>query len=51
MAIEITEEPMTTLQDYARVPIVFTVDRVLDVKASEDDPGRFVLSERRLAVP
>jgi hypothetical protein len=51
MRIELAEEPMTALPDYARVPIAFTVDRVLDVTARADDPDRFVFSERRLEVP
>jgi GNAT superfamily N-acetyltransferase len=51
MTIELAEEPMTALADYARVPIVFTVDRVFDVTARVDDPGGFVFSERRLEVP
>ncbi|MGH9236393.1 MAG: hypothetical protein ACRD3G_00005, partial [Vicinamibacterales bacterium] len=49
MTIEVTEEARTALPEYARVPIVFTVDRVLDVTNRDD--GRFVLSERRLEVP
>src|SRR5262245_8852685 len=51
MTIELTEEPMTALPAYARVPIVFTVDRVLDVTNCDDGPGEFALSERRLEVP
>lgn len=51
MTIEITDEPMTALPEYARIPIVFTVDRVLDVTDRDDSPGGFVLSERRLDVP
>ena len=51
MRIELAEEPMTALPDYARVPIAFTVDRVLDVTARADDPGGFAFSERRLEVP
>jgi len=51
MTIELTEEPMTALPEYARVPIVFTVDRVFDVTNRDDGPGGFVLSERRLEVP
>ena len=51
MTIEFTEEPMTALPEYARVPIVFTVDRVLDVTNRDDGPGGFALSERRLEVP
>ena len=42
---------MSFLPEYARVPIAFTVDRVLDVTARLDDPGGFVFSERRLDVP
>jgi len=51
MTIELAEEPMTTLPEYARIPIRFTVDRVLDVTARVDDPGGFVFSERRLDAP
>ena len=51
MTIELTEEPMTALPEYARVPIIFTVDRVLDVTTRDDGPGGFALSERRLEVP
>jgi len=51
MTIELMEEPMTALPEYARVPIVFTVDGVLDVTDRVGDPGGFELSERRLDVP
>ena len=51
MTIELAEEPITTLPEYARIPIGFTVDRVLDVTARVDGPGGFVFSERRLDVP
>ena len=51
MTIEFTEEPMTALPEYARVPSVFTVDRVLDVTNRDDGRGGFTLSERRLDVP
>ena len=50
MTIELTEEPMAALPEYARVPIIFTVDRVLDVTTRDDGRG-FALSERRLEVP
>jgi GNAT superfamily N-acetyltransferase len=49
--IELAEEPMTALPEYARIPIVFTVDRVLDVTSQDDGQGGFALSERRLEVP
>src|SRR5687767_556265 len=51
MAIEVVEEPMSALPKYARVPIVFTVDRVLDVTARVGRAGTFELSERRLDIP
>jgi GNAT superfamily N-acetyltransferase len=51
MAIELAEEPLTALPEYARVPIVFTVDRVFDVTNRDDGPDRFALSERRLELP
>jgi GNAT superfamily N-acetyltransferase len=49
--VSVAEEPMSTLAEYSRIPIVFTVDRVLDVTARTEGPGRFELSERRLDVP
>jgi len=51
MTIKVAEESMSALVQYARVPIVFTVDRVLDVTARVDGTGQFELSERPLAVP
>jgi GNAT superfamily N-acetyltransferase len=51
MKLDVVEEPMTALAQYARVPIAFTVDRVLDVTGRADDPAGFVLSECRLEVP
>ena len=44
MTIEVAEEPMTALPEYARVPIKFTVERVLDVTNRDDGPSRFALS-------
>ncbi len=51
MDIEISEEPMTALAEYARVPIAFEVNRVLDIATQDNGLGGFVLSERRLEVP
>ena len=51
MTIELAEEPMAVLPEYARVPIIFTVDRVLDVTSRDDGRGGFALSERHLEVP
>ena len=49
MRIDVAEEPMTALSEYARLPIAFSVDCVLDVTARAD--GRFVLSARKLDIP
>jgi ribosomal protein S18 acetylase RimI-like enzyme len=47
--VQIVEEPIVaSLADYARVPIAFLVEKVLDVREAE---GRPVLSERKIAVP
>jgi GNAT superfamily N-acetyltransferase len=51
MTIEVTEEPMTALPEYARVPMIVTVDRVLNVTNRSDDSDAFALSERCLDVP
>ena len=51
MTIDVTAEPVTALPEYARVPIVFTVDRVLDVTHLDDGARGLALSERRLDVP
>jgi GNAT superfamily N-acetyltransferase len=45
----VSDEPMTALSGYARVPIAFTVDRVLDVAPRAD--GGFLLSARRIEIP
>jgi len=42
---------MTALGEYARVPITFTVDRVMDVTSDNDGGRGFAMSERRLQVP
>ena len=51
MTIVLTEEPMAVLSEYARIPIIFTVDRVLDVARRADGRGGFALAERRLEMP
>jgi GNAT superfamily N-acetyltransferase len=51
MDVSITEEPLTAIADYARVPIAFTVDSVVDVTVRADCPGQFVLDERRVDIP
>jgi len=49
MTIDIAEEPMTALAEYALLPIAFRVDQVLNVTARAE--GGFALSARRLEVP
>ena len=49
MTIDVAEEPMTALPEYALLPIAFPVDQVLDVTARAE--GGFALSARRLEVP
>jgi GNAT superfamily N-acetyltransferase len=49
MTIDVVEEPMTALAEYALLPIAFPVDQVLDVTVRAE--GGFVLSARRLEVP
>jgi len=51
MTVEFAEEAMTALPEYARVPIVFTVDRVLDIVDGGDGTGGFQLSTRPLQTP
>ena len=48
VTIELAEEPMTTLPEYARVPMVFTVDQVLDVRRRDDGQGGFAVAARPL---
>jgi GNAT superfamily N-acetyltransferase len=49
MTIDVTEEPMTALAEYALLPIAFSVEQVLDVTARAE--GGFTMSARRLEVP
>ncbi|HEX8693719.1 MAG TPA: GNAT family N-acetyltransferase [Longimicrobium sp.] len=51
MRIEITEEPVSALAEYARIPIAFEVGEVLDVSAPDDGLGGIVLARRGLGVP
>ena len=51
MRIEVAEEPVSALAEYAIVPITFEVRRVLDVTAPANVLGGLVLSERVLDVP
>jgi len=49
--MEITEEDITTLGEYALVPIAFEVCRILEVTSQADGLGTFILSERILGTP
>lgn len=51
MTVVVTQEPMSAITEYARVPIVFNVDRVLELTSRHDHPGRFEFVERCLKVP
>jgi GNAT superfamily N-acetyltransferase len=46
--IEVNEEPITLLSEYARIPNAFEVNRVLDVAVQGSGRASFVLSERRI---
>jgi GNAT superfamily N-acetyltransferase len=49
MEIELREETMAALAEYARVPIAFEVNRILVV--SVDERSGFVLTERKIETP
>jgi GNAT superfamily N-acetyltransferase len=51
MRVDVVEETIAALEDYARIPIAFAVDQVFDVAVSSQGSGKFVLTERRLLVP
>jgi GNAT superfamily N-acetyltransferase len=51
MRFEVCQEPITALQEYARIPIAFEVSNVFEVQESGENPNTFLLTERPLAVP
>jgi ribosomal protein S18 acetylase RimI-like enzyme len=51
MRVDVCEEPLTTLAEYARVPIAFEVRRVLELTVRDGGLGGFVLTERELIAP
>ena len=51
MRVDISEEQITDLDDYASISIAFEVSSVLDVIKSDESPGAFVITERMLDVP
>src|SRR6266508_1925785 len=46
MSIEVTEQSILSLAEYARIPIAFQVNRILDVACPPHEGGAFVLTER-----
>jgi GNAT superfamily N-acetyltransferase len=51
MRIEVSEESMTAVAEYARIPIAFEVSEVLDVAGEPGGTGGFALSARRVGTP
>ena len=51
MRVEVSEEPMTALEEYASIPIAFEVGSILDVRPAGNGPCEFVLTERHLDLP
>ncbi|HEV2292915.1 MAG TPA: GNAT family N-acetyltransferase [Tepidisphaeraceae bacterium] len=51
MRIEIVEEPVSALAEYASVCVAFKVDRVLELTPLGGDPERFALAERPVERP
>jgi GNAT superfamily N-acetyltransferase len=49
--VEIREEPARRLEEHARIPIAFEVERVLEVRLRESGLAGFDLVERTLAAP
>src|SRR4030095_3717676 len=51
MRIEGIEEPITSLGEYASIPIAFEVGSILQVQASPNGLGEFLLTEQHLDAP
>ena len=51
MAIEVKQEPLTSLDVYADIPIAFEVSEIFDVAAEPDGSGRLSLRARQISVP
>lgn len=47
----IIEQPVSDLTEYARIPIAFTVDRVLEIKLVKSGLGGFILEEKSVDPP
>ncbi|MEP6706987.1 MAG: GNAT family N-acetyltransferase [Pyrinomonadaceae bacterium] len=51
MRVEVVEEPITALEEYARIPTAFEVTLIFDVADLGNGSGEFMLTERRVDVP
>lgn len=51
MRVEVSEQPLTYLEEYASIPIAFEVSMVLDVAEHSNNLGESLLTERDLDVP
>ena len=51
MRIEVREEPITFLSEYASIPIAFEVRSILNVRATPKCRGQFMLIEQPLDAP
>jgi GNAT superfamily N-acetyltransferase len=51
MRVEVNEEPIAALEQYADVSIAFEVSSKLDITEGSDNHCEFILTERRLAAP
>ena len=51
MTIQITDQQLANISEYAGIPIAFTVSSVFDVTEDPKTPGKFLLNERQLSRP
>ena len=51
MRVEVSEQPLSSLEEYASIPIAFKVSIVLDVAEQSNSLGEFILTERSLDLP
>ncbi len=51
MNLDIHEESLDLLIEYAKIPIAYLVESIFDVAITEDGFGEFTLSERPVDVP
>jgi GNAT superfamily N-acetyltransferase len=49
--VEIRQEPVTSLEEYANIPIAFVVNSILDVETLRGGEREFRLTERRIDIP